>query len=187
MLGGIDPVIVFHFNIKKFSPTLNSLEKIPQLQEVIRANAAVPIPIYLSQRLTGIVITEESVSIDVETNSQEKADGTNPDVKQRGVGNLVTIGMSASGRSVGLKIFLALIDQCMRLLAQQTYSISYFNGDTLILNGLIHGFQKTTATDTDRIDMSLVLSKSNLGGTRQDTLDILNKVRGITPLTTGGA
>ena len=162
MINGIAPVLVFTFPLGDPLASSKDLSGIPYLKDAFLKNIGIPIPIYLDARLTGIYIDSESKNIDIQTTVEATKDGDTPDISQRGLDSTVTINMKASKGSVMLTAILALIDMAFQRVVSQTYSVSYFNGSTTIIGGLLHGFSTSTDSDNDLVIISLQLSKSNM-------------------------
>lgn len=181
MLGGLDPLIVFSFPLLPVgSPAANAIAGIPLVGETILANVAIPIPIYLSENLTGIFVQSESRSIDIDTDNQARKDGKGIITNQKGLDSIVTVEMVAKKDSIPLIILLSTCDMIFTKVVSKEYSVSYFNGATNVFNGLLHGFQTQADTDTDLLKITLQISKSNAVGTKEAT--------NFTPIskTTGG-
>ena len=182
MLNGIDPIIIFQFSILPANPIFNSISGIPLLGDFVK-NFGIPIPIYLSERLFGIVLNSEEKSVDIETNVQNKTDGSKPDVKQRGTNNVVSLNMTATKDSIILAALLSLSDICFQKLASKEYSISYLNGSTVIFQGLLDSFTTTIDSNTDKIDISMKISKAPQNTTVETpTTPSLEKSTGTVPL-----
>jgi hypothetical protein len=183
MLGGLDPLILFSFRLLEVGGAAsNAISSIPIIGETIAANIAVPVPIYLSENLTGIFVQSESRSIDIDTFAQQRKNAKGTIVSQRGVDSSVTVEMTAKADSIPLVILLATCDMVFTKLVAQNYSVSYFNGATTIFNGLLTGFSTQADKDTDKLSITLQISKSNQKGPTDDaTIPVSNSVRGLTP------
>lgn len=160
MLGGIDPIIIFQFS--KLSDDLNkSISKIPVVSSIVTKIGLPPIPIYLSEKLTGLFIESEDKNIDIETSTDTLADGSDPDVKQKAIGSTVRINMIASKDSLGLTLLSAVADLIVPKVTSQEYSITYLHGATTVFGGLLHSFSVSQNTENDLIRVTLEISKSS--------------------------
>ena len=181
MLNGIDPLIIFKFALIENNPLFNAISGIPVIGKSF-ASFGLPIPIYLSETLFGIVLNSEEKSIDVDTTVQSKTDGKKSDVKQRGLNNVVSINMTATRDSIILSALLALSDICFQKLASKEYTISYLNGSTIIFDGLLEGFHVTSNSDTDKIEITMKISKASLNNTVEETTTpVLGKITAALP------
>lgn len=158
MLNGVAPILIFSFPILP-KGTFNMLSGIPLVGESLAASVALPIPIYLDEKITGVYIDSESKSIDIQTEIDAKSDGTKPDVSQRGLASNVTINIKASRNSVVLSALLALIDLCFQKVVSREYSVSYLNGATTIFGGLLDSFTVDTDFNNDLYIISLTISQ----------------------------
>lgn len=157
MLNGVAPLIVFQFPQLLALPTIAPLTGIPVLSSL--SGLAVPIPLYLDEKLTGLYVVDETMGLDVETNVQfNQATQTNT-YDQRGVSNSVTVSMLAKKDNILLAALVAFMDIIFTKLVQNQYSVSYFNGSTVVLGGLVAGFNTQVQADTDLIQITLHLLK----------------------------
>jgi hypothetical protein len=181
MLNGVDPIIIFKFALLPTSTIFNAVAGIPIIEDVVKS-FGIPIPIYLSERIFGIVLNSEEKSMDVETNVQTKSDSTKPDVKQRGLNNVVTLNMTATKDSITLSALLALSDICFQKLTAKDYTISYLNGSTIIFDGLLESFHTTVDSNTDKIEVTMKISKAPQNTTVADPVTpSITKVTGAIP------
>jgi hypothetical protein len=158
MLGGIDPIIIFQFSklLDDWSDTVKSIPIISKIPTVIDEP---PIPIYLSERLTGILIESEEKNIDIETSVETLEDGSEPDISQKAILSVVTINMKGSKDSVGLMLIAAFAEQILKKVTSREYAISYLNGSTTVLRGLLHSFSVSQESNTDLMRIKLELTK----------------------------
>lgn len=158
MLNGIDPIIIF--NLKKLSPSIQaSIAKIPIVADTVASIDLPLIPIYLSEKLTGICITAESKSIEIDTDLETLATGENPVINQRGIQNNVKIEMIASSNSIGVSLFSALSDLIFPKVTSKEYSITYLHGAITVFGGLLHSFNIQQNTQNDLYEISIELIK----------------------------
>lgn len=158
MLNGIAPVLIFSFPIvppdfSKPIPGLPGVSGFPELPK------GIPIPLYLDEKLSGVISISEEKNVDMDTQPYQTADSKNY-VKQRAVNNTVTINFVASRNSIVLSVLLAFTDLLFQRAVNGAYSVSYFNGSTLIFNGLVHSFTDQTGNDDDLRRLTLVLVKT---------------------------
>lgn len=166
-LNGFYPLIIFRFTLAPQSDTFNAISGIPVIGEFIAQNIGIPVPIYLDERQSGIVLVSEEKSIDVETTAQAKKTGDKPKTDQRGLNSTVTINMTAISGSVYLTALSALCDLVFQKVISKEYTISYVNGSTAIFDGLLESFTSSVNSDTTKIDLALKISRANQNTTRQ--------------------
>lgn len=158
-LNGLDPFLVFTFSDWATGANGSSfLSGTPILGSLIK-NIGVPIPIYLSEKLTGIYVQKESNAIDVDTQIETRQDDKSPVVWQRGVNSIVTVDLIAKRSSVILAALLALSEVIFQKLTSQNYKLSYFNGPVAIFGGLLHGFQVSPNENTDLLNITIQIQK----------------------------
>jgi hypothetical protein len=157
MLNGIDPIIIFHFKNK----TTDNSSLLAQFIE------APSIPIYLSEKLTGLYVDSESHHIDIETNTNTLASGDQPQVNQKAIGSNVGINLIASSDSIGLTLLMSMADLILPKVTSQEYSITYMHGATAIFDGLLHSFSVEQDANSTLYNIHIELSKSNSKKTTQ--------------------
>ena len=178
MLNGIDPIILFNF--KKLTPAVQSvISKVPVLASVVETIDLPVLPIYLSERLTGIYIDSESKSIDIETNVETLASGDTPTTSQRGLQSTIKIEMVASKDSIGVSLFAAMADLIFPKVTSKEYSITYLHGAVTVFAGLLHSFSITQNSNNDLYNITLELIKPSAG---KLSVPIVSKITGATPL-----
>jgi hypothetical protein len=166
MLNGIDPIIIFHFYSNP--PTDDKFVGPPPPTSLLGglfSQFGLPIPIYLSEKLTGIYVDDESKGIDIATrvDAVVEKDGievNTPEVSQRAVDSTVTVNMFAVKDSIMLTAFLALADMILKRVASKEYGITYLNGSTTIFNGLLDRFSYTNGANDNLIRIEMVLSNA---------------------------
>jgi hypothetical protein len=167
-LNGIDPVIIIHLYNKK----LTSLFDFIPFGAVIAESVGFPIPIYLSEQITGLFVQSESRSIDIDTEiiHDTRKDPINPtktkkvDIKQTGLNSLLTVNIAADGNSTFVPILLALLDLIMPKVATAEYAISYLRGSTVIFQGQLHHFSSTAEMNTTKLNIDLTISTAKKFG-----------------------
>lgn len=186
MLNGVAPILIFTFPVVPKGPTYNALAGIPFIGKELAENVGVPIPIYLDEDLTGIYIDTESKALDIETVVEAKDEAGKPDVRQRGLNNVVTINLVALKDSILLGALLAFNDMIFQRVVSQEYSVSYLNGPTTVFNGLLHQFNTSVEADTDLMRISIQISKANQNKATPDSgIGTLTKQTGTTSLQGG--
>ncbi len=156
MLNGLAPILMF-----SFPPKVEGLSgtKIPVTENFFTA-LGTPIPLYLDEKLTGIVVDNESKAVEIEIEADQTVKEL-PSVAQRGLDSIVTINMKASRNAPILAALLAFSDQIFLKAVANNYRVSYLNGSTLVFNGLLKSFTHTVGEDDDLVRISMVLSKAN--------------------------
>lgn len=182
MLNGIDPIIIFHF--RKIIPSLGSLlgtgPTIPLTAEEPSSFPLPFIPIYLSERLTGIYIDNEDKNIDIDTTQETLTNGAAPVINQRGISSTVKINMLANKDSIGVALFSAMADFIFPKVTSKEYSITYLHGAITVFEGLLHSFSITQESGTDLYRIALELVKP--AATLAVGSVVVPKATGVLPL-----
>lgn len=165
MLGGIAPLFVFTFpfNPTKGTPAFNSLAGIPLIGDdsEFAQLVGLPIPIYLDERITGVYIDNQSDNLDIDTINEQRYDNGKMLTYQRGVNSSVTVNLLARRDSVFLAALLAFKDMIFQRLVSADYKLSYVNGPTVILAGLLQGFHVTDDPDTTLLRIAITVGKQD--------------------------
>ncbi len=165
MLGGIDPVIIFH--LKKRVPSVaDATTAIPVVAQEPTLIPLPPIPVYLSEKLFNIAIGGTSKSVDIETDTETKTDGTSPDVNQKGIQSSVEVAITGKQDSIALTLLSALIDQVYEKASSKEYAISFLYGATTIFQSVLHSFSAETIEGTDKLEIKIKLSKGDKNPTK---------------------
>lgn len=153
-LNGIAPLLVITL---KNTASINVVKKIPVAGDFLAKNIGIPIPIYLDERLTGIYVKGESKAIDIESKTDAIDSKTAPIVSQKALSSVTNVEMVASSKGVLLMTLVAFADLILARVVSKQYNVSYFNGPTIIINGLLHGFTTQLGENDDlvRIQMSI--------------------------------
>lgn len=179
MLNGVDPIILFNF--KLLSPSLQeSIAKIPIVADVVAAIDLPVIPIYLSEKITGISIDSESKSMEIDTTVDTLSSGSTPTLNQRGIQNSVKIEMVASRDSIGVSLFSAMADLIFPKVTSKEYSITYLHGAVTVFAGLLHSFSISQNANNDLYTISLELIKPS--ALLKSPIPVVAKVTGLVPL-----
>ncbi len=164
MLNGIAPILIFTLkeNPAALSPIFNALSGVPLIgAEASQVFAGIPIPLYLDEKLTGLIVENEAKNIDIETTVEARYDNKKPYVYQRAVNASQTVQLIASKDSLLLPALLALSDMIVPRLVSQNYSVSYINGATIILNGLLQGFNTSKGSNDDLVRIILQIQRQD--------------------------
>ncbi len=181
MLNGIDPIIIFSFR-KLIPGILDVANKIPIVADSASTSFPLPlIPIYLSEKLTGIYIDSESKSIEIDTTPETKTDGSEPTFYQKALSSNVKIQMVASRNSLGVSLLSAMADLIIPKVTSKEYSITYLHGAVTVFSGLLHSFNIDQSSDNDLYRISLELVKPPPGGLKA-LAPVVVKVTGTVPL-----
>lgn len=163
MLNGLEPIIIFTFYKKDPNPALESvLSQIPLISADLSRAKLPPIPVYLSEELTGLVIDDESKSVDIETSTDTLASGADPKVNQKGINSIVRISLQASSKSIGVTLIAALCDLIMSKVTSQEYDITYLHKAVTVFGGLLHSFQITQNANDDRYNIEIELARGGI-------------------------
>lgn len=159
MLNGLDPVIIFQF-FKTVETFENLVAAIPKATGTEEKLILPPIPIYLSEKLTGLYIESEDKSIEIETKTEATADGKDPVTVQKPINSTIKVNMLARRDSIGLTLLSATADLILSKVTSQEYSITYLHGATTIFGGLLHSFNIQQNTDNDLCHITMELTKT---------------------------
>ncbi len=163
MLNGIDPILIFNFSkvSKKTANVIADVKKSSSLVADIVTFTDLPaIPLYLSQRLTGLMIDSEDKSIEVETDTETLELGKAPLNTQRGLNNTVKIQLSAVKDSIGLTLLTALSDVVFPLVTSKEYSITYLHGAVTVFAGLLHSFNINQNSNNELYTITIELVRT---------------------------
>jgi hypothetical protein len=163
MLNGIDPILIFKFS-KLITDPKNAANKskIPITASILSKLPLPAIPIYLSEKLTGIYIDTEEKNIDIDTSTETLQIADDPILNQRGINNTVKISMMASRSSIGLTLLSAMADYIFPKVTSREYSITYLHGAITVFDGLLHSFAITQDPNTDKYNITLELIRPGI-------------------------
>jgi hypothetical protein len=181
VLNGVDPIILFQF--KKLIPAVESLFSKSSVPIVASESSSFPlpfIPLYLSEKLTGVFIDSESKNMDIDTTIETTTDGSTPVTNQRAISNSVKIEMVARANSIGISLFAALADLIFPKVTSKEYSITYLHGAITVFDGLLHSFSITQNSNDDRYNITLELIKP--AAPAKAAIPIVSKITGAVPL-----
>lgn len=159
MLGGIDPVIIFQFSKLADTGFGDFISKIPVISQIPTVIAQPPIPIYLSETLTGIYIDSEDKNVDIETETESLSDGSTPEVNQKAIGSVVSINLVAKKNSLGLTLLSAMIDLLYEKVTSKEYAITYLHGATTVFRGVLHSYSVNQNASNELLTIKIELSR----------------------------
>jgi hypothetical protein len=180
MLNGIDPIFLFNFSKNVTLPSATTT-KIPLVAEQGTSIPLPPIPLYLSERLTGIYVVSESKSISIQTDLDAPKDGTDPIDIQRPLDSSVSIEMKANKNSLGLTILSAMADVILSKLSSKEYSISYLHQNITVFYGKIQAFNISQSADTDLFLINMTLSNFSKKTILPTSVPVVGKSTGAIP------
>lgn len=180
MLGGIAPILLFTF-----------FKKIPEIKDLQASQPIVadndnsiqlpPIPLYLDENLTGILIDTENKSIDAETIVDTTTDGSTPKTTQKAVNSTVQITMTAKKDSAAMIILSAMMDIIYEKLTSKEYQVTYLHGAVTVFGGLLHSFNITQDSNTEICTISLTLVRNSNNTLPIKGIPVVGKITGTKP------
>lgn len=180
MLNGLDPILIF--NISKNVPFLRSFtdKKIPVATQLLDKIDLPVIPVYLSRDLTGLIIDNESKSLEIETTIETTQDASGnadkPFINQRGLNNTVKVEIIGEKDSIGLTLLASLSDFIFPLITAKEVTLTYLNGPITVFAGLLHSFNISQDPNTTKRTVTIELVRQGITGAKQ-TVAIENKVQ----------
>lgn len=144
MLGGTAPVLVFNFATISSASVLNKLGF--NIGEDSIFNFDIPvvsIPVYLDEKLTGILIDDHERSINVEFEQDENHN------YERVVSSDVKVTLVAQKDNIAFQGFLALFEQVLKRVNYKSYKIYFYYDDVFMTNASLKDFAVTTRENTD--------------------------------------
>jgi hypothetical protein len=180
MLGGLDPVIIFQFG--KIVPTATTtVSRIPLVAEAKTFIDFPPIPIYLSEEITGLFIDTEDKTVDIETDTDTNTAGTSPDVTQKGIASTIAISLTAKKDSIGMILLSSMIDVLFDKATSQEYTITYLHGATTIFRGVLHNYSVNQVADNDKLSIKIELSRGGKNPQKDAPPPTVPKSTGVRP------
>jgi hypothetical protein len=186
MLNGVDPLLVI---VLKNKGVIDFFGADSLLGSAVSA-IGLPIPIYLSERLTGVYVDSETRGIDVTTKIEPVTtkdaitqEVEPPQVSQTSTDSQVSINMVARNDCILLTAILALMDLIVDRLVSGEYAIHYINGPTVIFGALLHRFGTSVSKNDNLVRMELVLSTAaKESPTPKAPVTAISKVAAAVPL-----
>lgn len=163
IIPGIAPILIFTFPFDSDSvnPVFNALSGLPLIGKDFGSAVGVPIPIYLDEQLTGLYVQSENKNIDISTEQNDAANGVKPFLTQKSISNTVSVNLTGKKTSIFLTALLALIDIAYPMLVKAKYRVSYLNGATVVIGGLIQGISAQSNENNELVDIALVIHKAD--------------------------
>lgn len=186
MIGGLEPVIVFQFLKLVKSSVSGSIGGIPLASSGETYIPQTPIPIYLSERLTGVLVDAEDKNMDIETDVETKSDGDAAEVTQKGVASNVTINLIALKESIGIQVLGSMSDLIFDKVTSKEYNISYLNGAITVFRAKLQSIQFNQTAETNKMAIQIVLTTGEKKAQGTPTNPVIQKSTGIRPITLGG-
>ncbi|WKV32914.1 hypothetical protein MAC3UK_0027 [Bdellovibrio phage MAC3UK] len=194
MLNGIDPIIIFQFRKKESSELIGPRSPngqfqrtwtygVPIISEVPTFVEQPPIPIYLSENITGLFIDTEAKNVAVGTTTETLTDGKAPRTIQKGATSTVSVALKAKADSVGLILLSAMIDLLLEKVTSEEYAITYMHGATTIFRGLLEAYNVSTVAGTDLISINFELTR---GEKDPEKVDLSKPTISATPFSSLG-
>lgn len=163
MINGIDPLLIFNF-YKKITPAQQAaLKDVNIVSQIVSKLALPPIPIYLSENLTGIYVDSEDKNIDIETTIDTLASGGSPNLNQKGLNSTIKINLIANKDSIGITLLSAMADLILPLVTSKEYDVTYVNGAITVFGGLLHSFSMSQNSNTDLMNITIEIIKGKKG------------------------
>lgn len=160
MLGGLDPIIIFELYKKIDTTPIGTIEKIPVAgQKTYEFAPLTPIPIYLSENLTGLFISKVDKNIDIGTDTETFLNGSTPDTLQKGIASTVSITLNCKKDSIAMMILSSVIDLLYDKVTSKEYAISFLYGATTIFRGVMHKFSVSQTAENDLMEVNIELSR----------------------------
>lgn len=181
MLNSLEPVLIFQFS-KALPAVSDVLARIPLISQIPTLVDAPPIPVYMSEAITGLFIDSEDKNIDIDTDTQTLTDGTAPDVQQKGVSSIVTVNISASKDGIGIALVSALLDLVFDKVTSKEYSLTYLHGATTVFRGLLHSYSINSDSNTDKYTIKIEISKGSKSPQKPPDVPVVPKSTGALPL-----
>ncbi len=162
MLNGIDPILIFNFS-KLTTQAKSVIAKVPETATIISKIDLPAIPIYLSEKMTGVYIDTEDKTLDIDTSIETTVLADDPIKNQRSINNTVKITMIANRDSIGLTLLSAMSDLIFPKVTSREYSITYLHGAVTVFAGLLHSFAITQNSNNDLYNITLELIRPGIG------------------------
>lgn len=179
MLNGIDPIIIFNFS--KLAPDVQaSVADIPIVSSIVKKIGLPPIPVYLSEVITGLCITSEEKIISAQTNTETLANGDNPKTDQKGIESTIKIEMEGDKESIGIILLSAMADRVFDKLSSKEYSITYLHQAVTIFNGLLHSFNISQPADMTKLTITFELARQSQETQQKEDPPDVQRTQGVT-------
>lgn len=152
-----DPVLVIYFE--------------PSKETVVAGKSTPFIPVYLSEKLTGLYVDTERSGLSISTDNivsvTKKEDGTkvfgNLEVQQKGETQKVEVGLIGRRNSMGLNLLLPMLKTIYdNVMAKKDYRIAYFHTNTLIFDARLADLDVNQSRENDLVAIDIGLEVAPL-------------------------
>lgn len=122
-----------------------------------------PIPIYLSEKLTGLYVDSEKKGLSISTENIVEIDKTTKNrsglkVQQKGETQTTDISIVGRRDSVGLNLLLPMLQTIYdQVLATKDYRLAYFHNNVLIFNARLANLSINQNRDNNLVTIELSL------------------------------
>lgn len=186
MLGGISPVLIFQFSKKVPATAVGPVEpsflsKIPVISDIPTLVEAPPIPIYLDEGITGLLVDSEEKHVDIETDTETKTDGSAPTVNQKAIASTVSIQFTGKKDSIKMILLSAMIDVVFEKVTSQEYALSYLSGATTVFRGVLHSYGVSQNSSNDLVTIKLEISKGTKNPVKPNPIPTVPGLTGTLP------
>lgn len=182
MLGGVSPILIFQFGKIPFIGDV--LSNIPIVSEIPTIIDQPPIPIYLDEGITKLLIVSENKNIDIDTSVETMSDGSTPASTQKGISSNVTINFEANSDSIGVTMLSALMDLVFEKVTSREYSITYMHKATTVFRGMLQSFTIDQISGTNKVAIQLQITKGEKNPQKPEPTVTVPKADGASLLGT---
>lgn len=177
MLGGTSPVMVFNFASLNSASILKKLGINIGEDSIFNFNIPITIiPVYLDEKLTGIIADDHERSINIEF----ETDGFGN--YEREISSDVKIILKAQKDNRAFQAFLALFEQIVKRIPEKAYKIYLYYDDVFLTNAGLKDFNVTTGENTDTKIVTFTLTnRSEKSQSLEEKLKDITKEVGELP------
>lgn len=161
MLNGLAPVLIYQYQPIDTSFSIFGF-KVPSV--------GVPIPIYLDEKLTGIMGEGASNKISIETAT------INNQTYTRQVSNDVNIKLRCRNNNLVGQTLLGILGEAFKQTSEDKYSISLFYDSTFIIDAYLKDFYSRPIDNTDMREIGITLAKKYKNKTPIFEVDIVENI-----------
>ena len=144
MLNGLSPVLIYQYKLIDTSFSIFGYE-VPSI--------GIPIPIYLDEKITGIMGEGASSKINIETAT------INNQTYTRQVSNDVSLKLRCRNNNLIGQTLIAIFGEAFKHTSADKYSISLFYDSTFIIDAYLKDFYSRPIDNTDMREIGITLSK----------------------------
>ena len=164
-----DPVLIFYFN--------------PTAENAAAGKSTPFIPVYLSEKLTGLYVdterrrlaisTDNVVAVKTDKITQKKEYGK-LEVQQKGETQAVEVSLLGNRDSIGLNLLLPLLQTIYdKVIAVEDYRIAYFHKNVLIFNARLSTLDIHESSENTLVGIDIGLEVSQLQEKETEQEDIV--------------